>query len=29
LRDPLVRFAHIYEVVAVLVIIWLMVTKPF
>ena len=28
-RDPLVRFAHIYEVVAVLVIIWLMVAKPF
>ena len=29
LRDPLVRFAHIYEVVAILVIIWLMVAKPF
>ena len=28
-RDPLVRFAHIYELVAILVIIWLMVTKPF
>lgn len=29
LRDPVVRFAHIYEVVAILVIIWLMVAKPF
>lgn len=29
LRDPLVRLAHIYEVVAILVIIWLMVAKPF
>ena len=28
-RDPLVRFAHIYEFVAILVIIWLMVAKPF
>ena len=28
-RDPAVRFAHIYEIVAVLVIIWLMVAKPF
>ena len=29
LRDPVVRIAHIYEVVAVVVIIWLMVAKPF
>ena len=29
LRDPVVRIAHIYEVVAILVIIWLMVAKPF
>jgi hypothetical protein len=29
LRDPVVRFAHIYEIVAVLVIIFLMVAKPF
>jgi hypothetical protein len=29
LRDPVVRFAHIYEIVAVVVIIFLMVTKPF
>jgi hypothetical protein len=29
LRDPVVRLAHIYEVVAILVIIWLMVAKPF
>ena len=29
LRDRLVRIAHIYEVLAVLVIIWLMVAKPF
>lgn len=29
LRDPLVRAAHVYEVVAILVIIWLMVVKPF
>jgi Predicted integral membrane protein (DUF2269) len=29
LRDPVVRLAHIYEVVAILAIIWLMVAKPF
>jgi hypothetical protein len=29
LRDPVVRLAHIYEIAAVLVIIFLMVTKPF
>jgi uncharacterized membrane protein len=29
LRDPVVRAAHVYEVVAILVIIWLMVAKPF
>lgn len=29
LRDPVVRLAHIYEIGAVLVIIFLMVTKPF
>ena len=29
LRDPVVRAAHIYELVAILVIIWLMVAKPF
>jgi len=29
LRDPVVRIAHIYEVVAIVVIIWLMVAKPF
>jgi uncharacterized membrane protein len=29
MRDPVVRAAHVYEVVAILVIIWLMVAKPF
>lgn len=29
LRDPVVRFVHLYEIAAVLVIIFLMVTKPF
>jgi hypothetical protein len=29
LRDPVVRIAHVYEVVAILVIVWLMVAKPF
>jgi hypothetical protein len=29
LRDPVVRLAHIYEIAALVVIIFLMVTKPF
>ena len=29
LRDPVVRLAHIYELAAIVVIIWLMVSKPF
>ena len=29
LRDPVVRLAHIYEIAALAVIIFLMVTKPF
>jgi uncharacterized membrane protein len=28
-RDPVVRLAHIYEIAALVVIIFLMVTKPF
>jgi hypothetical protein len=28
-RDPVVRAAHIWELVAIAVIIWLMVVKPF
>ncbi len=28
-RDPVVRAAHIYELVAIVAIIWLMVVKPF
>jgi uncharacterized membrane protein len=28
-RDPVVRAAHIWELVAIAVIIWLMVAKPF
>jgi uncharacterized membrane protein len=28
-RDPVVRAAHIWEVVAIALIIWLMVAKPF
>ena len=28
-RDPVVRAAHVWELVAVVVIIWLMVAKPF
>jgi hypothetical protein len=28
-RDPVVRLAHIYEIAALLLIIFLMVTKPF